>query len=519
MDEAVRSAAPVAAPSHESNHSILLAAKGGSIVFVGSVFGYGSQLIIGIFMTRLMGAEQYGQYKVAVIAGEMAAGFALLGLDYAMVRFVALFLSRQDTPRLWGTLQLGGALTALSSLVIGGGLFALANPLALHVFHDPQLVSLLRLSSLIVPFSALSAVLASATRGYNKMQYNVGARQIVQPLSRLLILVLLALLGLTAARAVSAYVASLVASFLLLLYFLNHLFPLKRPVRTARRETREIMLFSLPAYLSTLIGTFGPSLQTVLLGSLNTMSMVGIFAVANQVSTASTLFNQSIGTAADPIVSALHGQGDREQMTHFYKTTAKWMFTVNLPMFVIVLLLSTPILAIFGQEFLAGSTALIILSLSNLLIAAAGVSDGVLAMTGNTSVKLANSAVQALLSIGLCFLFIPRWGAFGAAIAVLVSSAVIHLLLVLEVFALFRMLPYTLGFLKPVAAGVVALGFGWLGRQLSYGDSSLLHACLSAVAILAAYLATILLLGLSEEDLAVFAQIRSRAAGMFSRRR
>src|SRR5512138_3534884 len=72
----------------KSDRSILLAAKGGSIVFVGALFGYGSQLVIGILLTRLMGAEQYGQYKVAIIAGEMAAGLALLGLDWAMVRFV-----------------------------------------------------------------------------------------------------------------------------------------------------------------------------------------------------------------------------------------------------------------------------------------------------------------------------------------------------------------------------------------------------------------------------------------------
>jgi O-antigen/teichoic acid export membrane protein len=124
-----------ALPPPESDGTILLAAKGGSIVFMGSLFGYGSQLLFGILLTRLLGSEQYGQYKVALVAGEIAAGFALLGLDCAMVRFVSLFASRRDTEGLWGTLQVGVGLAVLSSLLIGAGLFALATPLALHVWR------------------------------------------------------------------------------------------------------------------------------------------------------------------------------------------------------------------------------------------------------------------------------------------------------------------------------------------------------------------------------------------------
>ena len=265
MDRSSTSDVSSALQTHESDRSIFLAAKGGSIVFAGSLFGYGSQLVLGIFLTRFMGAEQYGQYKVAVIAGEMAAGFALLGLDYAMVRFVAFFASRRDVPGLWGTLQIGVGVTALSSLLIGGGLFVLATPLALHLFHEPRLVPLLRLASLIVPFSAVSITLAAATMGFNKMQYNAAANQIAQPLTRLILLVPMALLGLTAGRALIPYIGGLIVTCALLFYFLNHLFPLTCPLRTGRHDTRELIRFSLPAYFSTLINTFGPSLQTILL--------------------------------------------------------------------------------------------------------------------------------------------------------------------------------------------------------------------------------------------------------------
>jgi len=502
----------------KSDRSILLVVKGGSIVFAGTLFGYGCQLLTGILLTRLLGAEQFGLYKVAVTAGEIAAGFALLGMEYAMVRFVSLFASRGDMERLRGTLQVGMGLVALSSLLIGAGLFALATPLALYMFHEPRLIPLLRLASLIVPFLTLSRVLASATRGFNKMQYATGAQQIAQPLIRLILIAPLVLIGLTAGKAMIPYIVGVFATCALLLYFLDHLFPLRRPLQTARRDARGLMLFSLPAYFSTLLDTFGPNLQTVLLGSLNTIATVGIFAAAAQVSMASSMFNQSIGTTSSPIVSELHGQGDREQMAHFYQTTTKWMFTANLPVFLIVLLLSEPILAIFGKEFVEGSTALTILALANLVIAAAGISDGVLAMTGNTPVKLANSAAQAVFTIGLGFMLIPRWGALGAAVSVLVTAMVVNLLRVSEVFVLFRMLPYHLSIIKPATAGLAALAIGWLSRQLFHTGTHLVIAVMNAFAILAIYVSMILLLGLSPEDRAVFAHFRRRVATAFSRR-
>lgn len=518
MDKSSRLDVSGAFQPHKSDRSILLAAKGGGIVFGGTLFTYGSRMLLGIVLGRFLGAEGYGLYRLTVTVGAIAAGFALLGMEEALVRYVSLFASRRDPARLWGTLQVGVGLATLLSLLIGAGLFALARPLALYLFHDPRLVPLLRLGCLIVPFLTLSCVLASATRGFNKMQYSTGTQQVAQPLTQLILIVLMVLVGLSAGRAVTIYIFGLIIACALLLLFLNRLFPLRRPLQTARRDIRQILLFSFPAYGSSLLDTLGPSLQTVLLGSLNTVAIVGIFAAAAQASAACGMFNRSIGTASSPIISELHGQGDREQMARFYQTTAKWMFTVNLPLFLIVLLLSEPILAIFGKEFVEGSTAMSILALAQLVIAAAGVSDGVLTMTGNTPTRLANSAVLTVLSIGLCFLLIPHWGAVGAAVAALATATVVNLLRVSEVFVLFRMLPYKVSFLKPLAAGLVALAIGWLTRQLLHTETDLVLAAMNAFAILAAYVSMILLLGLSREDRAVFAQLRRRVATAFSTR-
>ncbi len=500
-----------------SDRNILLAAKGGGLVFMGTLFTYGCRLFIGILLGRFLGAEQYGLYNLTVTTVEIAAGLALLGMKLALVRYISLFASQRDTARLWGTLQVGLVLPAIVSLLLGIGLYALAIPIAEQLFHEPRLVPLLHLASLVVPFLALDNILAAATRGFKKMQYSVIAEQIAQPMIRLVLIGVFAIIGLNAAKAVTTYILGLIISFAMLLYFLDRLFSLRRPLRAARRDTKGMLRFALPAYLSELIDTFGGNLQTVLLGTLNTVTTVGIFAVAAQVSAVSRMFMLSIGTVSMPIISELYGQGEREQMARFYQTTTKWALTLNLPMFLTVLLFPGPILAIFGQDFLEGTAALTLLAWANLVDAGTGIGGAVLNMTGNTSLRLVNSMVVLGLVLGLNVLLIPRWGIVGAATAALVAITVVNLLRLSEVFILFRLLPYNASFVKPVAAGLATLAAGWMIRQLLHTEASLVYIGINVAVLFVVYIGVTLLLGLSREDRMVLTGITRRLGAMLSR--
>ncbi|HID64802.1 MAG TPA: flippase, partial [Anaerolineae bacterium] len=461
------------------DQNILLAAKGGGITFTGTLFAYSSRLAIGILLARFLGVEQFGLYKLAVTAATIAAGLALLGLEPALVRYVSLFASRRDTAGLWGALQVGLGLTIILGLLIAIGLYTLASPIAGRLFHEPRLASLLRLVSLMVPFLALGNIVAAATRGFNKMQYTVIAQKISQPTIRLILIVTLAIIGLNVARVLAAYILATVVVCVMLLYFLNRLFFLRRPLGMARRDIREMLSFSLPVYLSRLIRTFGGNVQTVLLGALNTVTTVGVFTAASQINVLGEMFHQSIVTASMPIVSELYSRGEREQMARFYQTMTKWTFTLNLPLFLIVLLFPGPILSIFGKGFVGGAVALTILAWGTLVNAGTGICGVVLVMTGNTSLRLLNSFVLFVLTLGLNILLIPRWGIVGAAIAALAAAVVFNLCRLLEVFILFRLHPYNMSFIKPVAAGVVALAVALIIHQLFPTEANLIYTAMS----------------------------------------
>lgn len=497
--------------SPKSDQNILTAAKGGGLIFIGGIFQNGMRFFIGILLARLLGANQLGLYNLTLTAAEFATGLALLGLNMATMRYVALYAGRRDENGVWGVLQVGLGGAAILSLVAGIGLYLLADPIALQLFEEARLAPLLRLAALLIPLLGLNDILAAATQGFKKMRHFVIAQDTVPPLVRLtLIVVIVVLIGLTVKWAIVVYILANVASCILFFYFLHHSFSLKRAIGTARRNLREMLNFSVPVYLSNLIGAFGGNIQTVLLGTLSTIANVGIFAVATQVNRLGKLFHAAIVTSSMPIISELYDRGERERLGRFYKTVTKWTFTVNFPLFLGVVIYPIPILSIFGESFVGGAAALILLAWANLINVATGICGAMLDMTGNTKLKLLNSVVVVVTTLTLNMLLIPHWGLIGAAAAALAAAAVVNLLRLGEVFILFKFLPYDLSFAKPIFAGLLALAVSRGLRSLQAAEMNPIYIVVDMLILLAVYGGVILLLGLSPEDRLVLNHIGQR---------
>lgn len=508
---------------HTSERTTVLAAKGGGITFAGKLFTYACRLVMTVILVRAVGQEQYGLYNLAISALTIAAVLSGFGLDAALVRYIAVFARRRDDAGVWGTLQIGLGVTAVLGVSFGVGLYTFAQPIAERLsFKDPELIpslaSLLRLVSVIVPFLALNIIIAAATQGFKKMQYAAVARDIVQPFIRVVLMTALLLVGLNVAGALVIYGIAVVITSIMLLRSLHRLFSLRRAWRTGRRETKELMRFSVPVFLTDLMTTFRENVQSLLLGALNSVASVGLYAVANQVNLIGHMFHTSIMTSARPIISELYDQGARQQMGRIYQTTTKWSLAANLPLFLILVLFPAQILSIFNREFADGSVALVLLACANMADVSTGMCGAMLDMTGHTKLKLLNAVLRFVLSIVLSLLLIPQWGVLGAAIAVVATVSIVNLLRLVQVFVLFRLLPYDWSSVKPLLAGAAALGVMLLLGG-GGGDGSFVALVLRASVLLLVYVGVLLLLGLSQDDRAVLAAVRKRFKGGRERKR
>jgi O-antigen/teichoic acid export membrane protein len=81
-------------------------------------------------------------------------------------------------------------------------------------------------------------------------------------------------------------------------------------------------------------------------------------------------------------------------------------------------------MGLFGPEFVAGSTVLMVLALGQLINVITGSVGFLLSMTGHERDLLKSTVIAAILMLILCAWLIPAYGMMGAAIAQTVSLSV-----------------------------------------------------------------------------------------------
>lgn len=484
----------------ESEDYVVTAAKGSGIMTFGKLFEYVGRFAIAFLLARVLGAEQFGLYSLALSAAAILSTVSLLGMDDAVLRNVAVSRSREDEQSLWGYLQLTFGITFLLSVISGFVLYFFAEPIAEIIFSEPTLTPMLRLAAIIIPVVTLSEMLLYATQGFKRMEYGVIAKDFVQIPFRLVLLGILALINLNAFTAMMTFgIADLTSSFILV-YFLNKEFPLKRSLSDSRRDLKELLSFSFPFWFSDILNTVRNNIQVMMLGSLSTITSAGIFTIVNRVNLVGIITYRSVQTSIRPIIAELQSKDKWQDVERLYQTSTRWGLLVNIPMTVILVLFSGEILLLFGESFVEGGLALSLLALSEFVKVLTGMSGTIIDMSGLNRVKLFNSIIQVTLAVGINVYLIPRWGLMGAAVAVLITVSVMNLLRMVEVFVVYKIHPFNRILFKPFTAGFAALIVVLILGNLIDVERNLVTLVIGVAVVLAIYVGVLRILGLPEDD-------------------
>jgi O-antigen/teichoic acid export membrane protein len=483
-------------------------ARGTGFLAGGSFFDFAARFVIGILLARLLGPADYGLYQLATSAAALFAGVSSLGLDDAMVRYVAILSARRDRPGVWGSIQIGVGLAVPVAVAMGVVLFLTAPTVAEGLFDEPALTPLLRLMAFVVPFLTLSNVLLGISRGFGRMDHAAFGENVVQPVVRVVLLSVLAVVGLDVFAAVLVFGIADVASAVAFVFLIDRGFPL-RPSKhvEARRDLRGVFGFALPLWISGLINQFRRNIQVFFLGTMASTASVGVFAIVAQVNLIGHAVYRAMIVAVKPLLAQMHDRGDRTGLAHIYTTTSRWLILSNVPFFLAMVLYPSSILGLFGEGFEGGATALAVMATAELVNAATGICGSLVDMTGHTRVKVANSVLLVAVLGGANLLLVPRYGVLGAALAYLVGIAVVNVARMLEIWILERVLPSWRAYAKPMVAGTAAFGFGWALQVILPVGDALLPALGQGIAVVSVYVGLVWLLGIDDADRAIIARL------------
>jgi O-antigen/teichoic acid export membrane protein len=489
---------------------VLGMARQGGTNLGGAIFNQALRFAITLVIARVLGADDAGLYFQSFAILAFLSLIASAAATDTLTRYVAVHRADGDDAALRGTIRLGLTATVAISAIMSIALFALAPWLAVHAFHDElRLISVLRFVAVALPATAYTDAALGATRGFKTMKPYALINLMFEPAFRIILTLALLWAGWGLTGVMIALVVTNTSSAVLASIALKRL--LGRIEARPRYHVRELLTFSAPSWLSNIASNGLLWADTILLGIYGTAVEVGVYQVATRLTLLATIFVTPVTNSFAPRIADLYRRGQHELLKRTFGLITSWVVRLSLPGFVVLLVFPRELLAIFGHAFEAGVVVTQIMTIAWLFNAAGGPCGYMLTMSGRPIVQMANYVAALVLNVGLNVVLIPRLGVSGAAIAWASTIVLLTIARMIQVWVLLKVVPFSLGLVKGLAAGVIAGGVALAIRELMGGGFASLVVGGAATGV--AYVVATSLLGLDGDDRLVFDAVRARVRG------
>jgi O-antigen/teichoic acid export membrane protein/serine acetyltransferase len=461
-----------------------------AVLMAGQLTTWALTLVFTIYVVRRIGPAGWGDFSIATALTALVSTVAALGIGTLMVRDIAR--DRTLAPRMIGTAVIARLLVAIPSLLVIGAVCYLAH----YPWHTQMVVMFI---SVAMVLQMLTGPFATGFQAFEHMKFN----SLSDVISKALVSFASIALVLVGQGALAISIVSAAASLIVLLLNVYWWRGFGRvSYRLDLRLLRYLVIGGLPFWATGIFLTIYMYIDSVMLSFMTTPTVVGYYGAPTKLFSTLLFVPVIFGTAIFPELSRTFRQAPH-QMRQLARRSFNLVLCLSLPVAAGGMLLSAPIIEeLYGPQFTPSIWVMVVLAgslvptylniLTNQFLIAA---DRQIAWT---KVMAAASILNPLINLFLISYFQQTHhnGAFGAALALLITEALMMLA------ALVLLPPGTLGWpnvvtaLKSLTAVALMVPFVWLTRWMFLGVPVVLGTIVYLVAI-------VVLRALPTEDLAV----------------
>lgn len=487
-------------------------ARGAGIVFIGVIIGRVLGYLIRMVIARFLGPASYGLISLGIAGVEIATILALVGLPTAIGRYVSYYRAKGEESKVRGIIRSSLSISLPSGVAIGILVFFLSGYISLKIFKEPHLLPILKSFAAIVPLYTLVWVCSSIFTGFKKMEYVVGTQQILRNVLILATFITLFYLGLGVKAAIYAYLLGYLITAVIAATLSQRIFPILGSRLESSANVKKLFSFAWPLVLVSMLWFIIGRVDTLMLGYFQAAASVGVYNAALPLAQLVPIILQSFTTIFMPTISAILSTGEKQDLRSIYTTTTKWIFTLTLPLFLLLFFFSQPILSLlFGSKYVGGAVALKILSFGFLVHAAVGPTAMTLNVLEKTKLNLINTLVAFASNIILNYYLIPIYGITGAAVATAVSFILMNALSLVELHYLIALWPFNRNYLKTLLTALCSMLLVYLFRKTLLKAWTTWAFALLALLFLVFYgLLIVLSKSIEREDVAVLREIEKK---------
>jgi O-antigen/teichoic acid export membrane protein len=409
-------------------HPTARVARGATYIFVQ---GFGTAVIGLLYfaiLARAFEQWQMGAYALLSFVLSFAQIFGVLSLQSAAVKYIAQYLAEGKAEKAKAVavrvLQVG----AVASVIAFLALFVPAEWISVLLFGVQDHAFMIRLLAACTIFAIFYVLSVGILQGLQRMR-DVAFIGLSYSLIHTGVGVFLLFLGWRLQAVVVGWLAGwIITSIAALVLVAKNL-----GVTGTPHSLRPLMSFSLPLYFSAGVGFFVAwidqlllvSYMSLLYGTTEGQTILGIYYVAIRASVVPTLFSNALVVALFPSLSELYAQQGLNSLRDAFRVASRYSVLVGFPLIIGLATLAYPVIILFGGwQYIDAAIPLIIISIAALVTTLGLAMNPILLTLERTVVASALSVVSVALSLFLAYLMVVplNLGMIGAAWARTLTS-------------------------------------------------------------------------------------------------
>ena len=386
-----------------------------------------------VILARALGANDFGVYSFVYALIMLLCVPIQQGVAKLIIRETATADSNKNWNLMRGLWQWSTYTNLVYSILIS--IFILTFVWFLKNQINEKKTVTIMIALLLVPFINQISLKSSALMGLRKVAIGPFPDSVLRPgLFIFLILFVITILPhaeLTPSNAMGLHVIAASLALVASAAILYRLQP--QPLVSHPKPVFKTNIWAkaaLPLALIAGLQVINTCADIIMLGLLRTSEEVGIYRVVAQSGLLITFVMQTIGMVAGPYIARFYSQKDHHNLQKIITICTRAIFVISFPIALVLSIWGSQVLGLlFGEGYIRGHTALIILSTGLLLFNIIGPVGLLLEMTGHEKQAVIRVAFTAILNIILNLVLIPKFGINGAALATVTSLIVSQIIL------------------------------------------------------------------------------------------
>ncbi len=414
------------------------------VFFLGTLFTMAAGYLVKVYVARILGAELLGLYALGMTLVSFSQLLGVIGLPATAARYVAVYNATGRFGDLRSFLRKSASLLAGLNLLFSLALLFSGAWFARAVYHAPRLAQYIPYFAVLALLGALSAFFSQVLAGFKDVAKRTVITNFIGSSLNILLIVIFLAAGTRMRGYLAAQILGTIVVVTLLITAVWRLMPhgARAFAGTTKALDPEIKGFALAAFGMNALDFLLTQADKILLGVFLNASVVGIYVLASTLANFIPIVLQSVNQIFAPVIADLHAQSHKDVLERLFQTLTKWIIGLTFPLACVLVVFASPLMRIFGPEFVIGWKVLLIAAIGQLVNCGVGSVGYLLLMSGNQRRLIRVQFSMAVTSVVVNLALIPALGIVGAAIAAALINIIGNLWNLREVRKALRIWPY-----------------------------------------------------------------------------